>query len=236
LTRKILILLISFSLLLSGCSEGTAEKQTAAATGSETSSTETAQSGESTLKESSSAFSVEKAGSDSLVVYFSLAGEQYGVGEISKGNTAIVADKIAEKTGADTFEIVPVNNYPADLQSLFDVAAKEQDENARPDYIGDVENWDQYKTVYIGYPLWYDDMPMIVYHFLEDHDFTEKTVYPFDTSGGQGLLGTVDTIRSICAGADVKDGLTVRGSVAQNNPAETEKAVDNWLKKNGILP
>lgn len=179
---------------------------------------------------------MEKAGSDFLVVYFSLAGEQYGVGEISKGNTAIVADKIAEKTGADTFEIVPVTNYPADLQSLFNVAAKEQDENARPDYIGDVENWDQYKTVYIGYPLWYDDMPMIVYHFLEDHDFTEKTVYPFDTSGGQGLLGTVDTIRSICAGADVKNGLTVRGSVAQNNPAETEKAVDNWLKKNGILP
>lgn len=166
---------------------------------------------------------------DSITVWFSLAGEQYAVGTVSEGNTAIIAGMIQEKTGSDAFEIVPVNPYPDTLDELFSTAKREQEEKARPDYQGDIADWDSYQTVYLGYPLWYDDMPMIVYHFLEDHDFTGKTVCPFNTSGGEGLLDTVDAIRKICDGAEVTEGLTVAGTTAQNDRDAAEQAVEEWL-------
>jgi len=246
--KKTLMCLAIFSLLLSGCAQGDA-KSTAASSASEPTADTTVQedaassadasadnttSGKGSASANSSA-DADKEHPDSLIVYFSLAGEQYDVGNIKKGNTAIVAEMIAEMTGSDTFEIIPVNSYPTDLQSLFDVASREQDENERPDYIGDVENWDTYGTIYIGYPLWFDDMPMIVYHFLEDHDFKGKIIYPFSTCGSEGLLDTVDTIRSICSGADVKDGLSVRGVTVQKDPGSAEQTVKDWLTENGVL-
>lgn len=172
-----------------------------------------------------------ESAADSIVIWFSLAGEQYGVGEITEGNTAIIADMIAEKTGSDTFEIVPVTPYPTTLQELFTVAEAEQAENARPDYQGNVENWDSYDTVYLGYPLWYNDLPMIVYHFLEDHDFSGKTICPFNTSGSEGLMGTVQTIQEICSGAQVTQGLAVLGATAQQDRTAAEAAVDAWLEE-----
>jgi flavodoxin len=172
----------------------------------------------------------ESAG-NSVVVWFSLAGEQYGVGEVTEGNTAIIADMITQKTGSDTFEIVPVDPYPTSLSALFDVALQEQRDNARPDYRGDAEDWDSYDTVYFGYPLWFDDMPMIAYHFLEDHDFSGKRICPFDTCGSEGLLDTVDAIREICDGAEVTEGLSVRGVTAQRDRNAAEQAVDEWLSK-----
>ncbi len=213
--RGIGIFLLSASLLLISC--GTSEKEDLSVSSVPAEETETAEE------------TAEAEKSHSLIVYFSLAGEQYGVGRIKEGNTAILADFVEEKTGADTFEIVPVNSYPDDLQGLMDVTEKEQETGALPDYVGDVENWEEYTDVYIGYPLWYDTLPRIVIHFLQDHDFSGKTIYPFNTSAAEGLLGTVDTIRSICTGAEVKEGLTVRGSVVQNDRDTTEQAVDDWL-------
>ena len=175
--------------------------------------------------------SKEQTAESAIVVWFSLAGEQYGVGEVTEGNTAIIADLVTQKTWSDTFEIVPEDPYPDSLSELFDKASKEQEENARPAYQGDVTDWDSYDTVYIGYPLWFDDMPMIVYHFLEDHDFTGKRICPFDTCGSEGLLGTVDTIKEICGGAEVTEGLSVRGVTAQQDRGAAEQAVDEWLEK-----
>lgn len=224
--KKALALILFTTLAVSGCSaENTAQKAEAASEGAvstavPSSVTETASPTEKTDNAQTS---------DSIVVWFSLAGEQYAVGEISKGNTAIIAEMIQEKTGSDAFEIVPVNPYPTALDELFSTALEEQEEEARPDYEGDVTAWDAYDTVYLGYPLWYDDMPMIIYHFLEDHDFTGKTVCPFDTSGGEGLLQTVEEIRNICDGAEVSEGLTVLGTTAQNDRETAEEAVEAWL-------
>ena len=78
--------------------------------------------------------------SDVLVVYFSRTGEQYNVGEIDQGNTAIVAEMIADETGADAFEILPEEDYyPYTYAELTDVAKQEQKENARPAYAGEVQ-------------------------------------------------------------------------------------------------
>ena len=124
--------------------------------------------------------------SDTLVVYFSRTGEQYNVGVIDKGNTAIVADMIIEQTGADSFEITPKeDNYPMTYTELTDYAKEEQNQNARPEIASTVENFDSYDTVFIGYPIWWGDLPMILHTFMESYDFTDKTVIPFPIRHGQ---------------------------------------------------
>ena len=164
-----------------------------------------------------------------LVAYFSHTGENYGVGVIEKGNTHIIADMIAEETGADLFEIATVNPYPDTYDECTDVAKQEQNDNARPEIINPPENPDQYDTIFIGYPIWWGDLPMAVYTFLESCDFAGKTVIPFCTHEGSGLSDTKSSIENACPGATVLDGLAVRGSVAQNEQEEAKEDVIEWL-------
>ena len=100
----------------------------------------------------------ESDGSNILVLYFSRTGEQYTVGVIDKGNTAIVAEMIAEKTGGDLFEILPKEDYyPYTYDELTDVAKQEQNDNARPEYKDDLPDLSGYDTVFIGAPVWWGD-------------------------------------------------------------------------------
>lgn len=187
---------------------------------------------QNTEQESTPSTDETSAGSNILVVYFSHTGENYSVGVIDKGNTSIIADMIVEETGADVFEIQPKNPYPDIYDDCTDVAKQEQNDNARPEFIGGVENMEQYDTVFVGYPIWWGDLPMVVYSFLERYDFSGKTVIPFCTHEGSGLSGTNSSIESACSGATVLDGLAIRGSVAQNKQDEAKNDVLNWL--NGL--
>lgn len=177
----------------------------------------------------------EKTGSDTLIVYFSRAGENYNVGIVEKGNTRIVAEKIAEETGYDLFEIETVKEYPVSYDEMLDVSTEEKNNNERPELKTAVENFDSYSRIIFGYPIWWGDMPMAVYTFLESYDFTGKTIYPFDTHGGSGLAGTVNSIREV-TGTEVMEGLAIAGTTAQNDPDETEKAVRQWLQESGLYP
>ena len=157
--------------------------------------------------------------SKTLIVYFSRTGEQYSVGNITKGNTAIVAEIIAEKTDGDLFEIKVVNdNYPNEYTPLIQFAKKEKQENARPEIIGDV-NIDNYDTVFIGYPNWWAEMPMPVYTFLEKYNLSSKKVYKFCTHEGSGGVHT--------------DDFALYGHIAQNDRPQAEKKVSEWLKSIG---
>ena len=124
-----------------------------------------------------------------LVAYFSRTGEEYGVGVITKGNTAVVADAIAEITGADKFEIKTVKPYPHAYRETTDIAKKELQDNVRPEIVGKPENLKDYDTVFLGYPIWWSDLPMAVYTFLENNDFNGKTIIPFCTSAGSYMTG-----------------------------------------------
>ena len=168
--------------------------------------------------------------SKSLVVYFSRADENYGVGTISEGNTAILAKMIASKTGSDIFEIVPEKAYPKNYRECTNVAKDEQRKNARPAYKGDIDT-SGYDTIYIGYPIWWGDLPMVVYTFLENHDLNEKTIFPFCTHEGSGLSGTDNNIKKLYKNVTMKKALVMTGRTAQNNRSEAEKQVDEWLKK-----
>ena len=169
----------------------------------------------------------------SLVVYFSLAGEQYNVGNIKEGNTSIIAKFIAEETGSELFELETQKPYPTDSYSrLTQIAKDEQNKKARPALKADIDIT-AYDTIYIGYPNWWGDMPMPLYTFLEAHDWKGKTIIPFCTHEGSGLSGTESRIRSTCKGATVEKGLAVQGKVAQTNRSAAEKAVQDLLSKLG---
>ena len=165
-----------------------------------------------------------------LVAYFSRTGENYNVGTISEGNTAKLAKEIAAQTGADLFEIVPVNEYPESYDEMLDVATQEKAGDERPEIKDTIENFDDYDTVFLGYPIWWGDMPMILYSFMESYDFTGKTVIPFNTHEGSGQAGTQKMIESKLDGAAVLKGFAMQGSEAQGLKYDgTNESVRNWL-------
>lgn len=181
---------------------------------------------------SNSGNSASKSGNKALVVYFSRTGEQYGVGNISKGNTAIVADMIAQQIGADEFELVPEKTYPTSYNALTRVAQQERNNNERPKYKGQVPDLSKYDTIFIGAPVWWGDYPMIVYTFLENNKdaLAGKRLVPFNTNAGSGLSGFDSTLKSECPNSTVATGLAVAGTDAQNNQSSVRSQVNSWLK------
>lgn len=164
-----------------------------------------------------------------LVVYFSRTGENYNVGNVEVGNTAMVASYIKDYLKADSFEIVPVNKYPDTYQECLDQATKEKNENARPEIQNKISNFDQYDTIFVGYPIWWADMPMIMHTFFESYDFNGKKVIPFNTHEGSGNAGTYTTIQKELSGANVTtDGLALDGNTARSDEGKQKTA--DWLK------
>ena len=174
-------------------------------------------------------------GNSALVVYFSRTGEQYNVGVIDKGNTAIVADMIIEVTGADSFEIVPEEDYPYTYDELIEVAKQEQNENARPAYAGEVPDLSRYDTIFIGAPVWWGYWPMICYTFFEENRdaLAGKTLIPFSTHAGSGLSGFDKKLASACPDSIIGDGLAIAGTDAQNNQDTVRGKVNDWLGELG---
>ena len=172
---------------------------------------------------------------DILVVYFSRTGEQYTVGVIDKGNTSIVADMIAEATGADMFEVLPEEDYyPYTYNELTEVAMQELRANARPAYQKEkLPDLSQYSTVFIGAPVWWGDWPMIMYTFFENEDLSGKKLIPFSTHEGSGLSGFDKKLASAVPESEVLTGLAVRGNDTQNRQDAVRNSVNDWLSKLG---
>ena len=165
-----------------------------------------------------------------LVLYFSRTGEEYNVGNITKGNTAIVAEMIAKKIDADTFEVKAATPYPDAYEACTELAKQELESNVRPVLANNIDNLAQYDTIFIGYPIWWGALPRIVMTFLENNDFSGKTIIPFCTHGGSGLAGTEREISKACPNAKVLSGLAIVGKSVQNNFSAVQKDVDTWLK------
>ena len=171
-----------------------------------------------------------------IVVYFSHTGENYSVGVITEGNTAKVAKVIAAKTGADIYEIKEAKPYPHSYDECIDVAKKELRDKARPEIAGTLPDLAGYQVVYLGYPNWWGDCPMIVYSFLEKSSVEGKTILPFCTHEGSGLGSTAKNLQKAFPGAKIEqNGLGLRGTTAQKDATATEQAVDKWLKQTGAV-
>ena len=233
--KKFTALLISFALLLalSACGSNATPNATSAPDSqpSESEPTTTSQpessdeAAESAPAEISSETVPETEAdtepqSRSLVVYFSWS-----------GNTRNVAESIQQQTGSDMFEIVPKTPYSTDYDTVVDDAKVEQQNNARPEIASGIGNIDDYDTIYVGFPNWWGDMPMILYTFFDTYDLSGKTVALFCTSGGSGLSNTVNEVKGLEPNATVTEGLHI-GSGASSDP---DNAVAQWLEKIGTV-
>lgn len=163
-----------------------------------------------------------------LIAFFSRTGENYGVGNIKKGNTYILAEQIADLTGGELFEIVPVKAYPDNYDQCTEVAQKEAEAAARP-AIKSSKSIADYDVVFIGYPIWWGDAPMPVYTWIDDQQWQGKTVIPFCTHEGSGLGSTPQLIGNACKGATVLEGFETTGTTAQRHTDKARTAAEKWL-------
>lgn len=207
--------LLTFSLAACGQTDSQ-EKETTAEESTPDSEEETTQSSTQTEVPEEQQTEIPDS-ADSLVVYFSWS-----------GNTRAVAESIQTQTGSDVFEIVPSESYTDDYNELLDLAQEEQQNDARPAISGSLEGIENYETIYLGFPNWWGDMPMIIYSFLDEYDLSGKTIAPFCTSGGSGFSDSIDTIKNMEPNAAVlEDGLHIGDSGADTPDA----AVAEWLEQ-----
>lgn len=154
-----------------------------------------------------------------LVLYFS-----------HTGNTENVANFIHEAVGGDIIKLETEEPYTDNYDELLDIAQEEKNENARPALSTKIDNIDEYDTIFLGYPIWWGDMPMAIYTFLDEYDLSGKTIAPFVTSGGSGLSGTPQEIQDEEPDANVTEGLSVRDT----NSADSQNEVNEWLSEIGF--
>ena len=176
---------------------------------------------DTTAPEASAGESTAESGSV-LVVYYS-----------ATGNTEGVANYIAEATGGDLFEITPAQPYTDDDLNWSDsdsrVTREHEDESLRDVELTttQVENWDSYDTVFIGYPIWWGIAAWPVDGFVEANDFTGKTVIPFCTSSSSGLGESGELLAELAGTGDWQEGQRFRSSAGQAD-------VDEWVDSLGL--
>lgn len=183
--------------------------------------------------------------SNILVAYFSRVGNtewEDGVDAVTSaslnvengeyvGNAEYLAYMAAEVTGGDLFLIRTEESYPSDYRETTNAASTEQADNARPALASHVENMDQYNTVVLIYPNWWGTLPMPLYTFLEEYDFTGKNILPLCTHEGSRMGSSESAIAKICPDAIILEGLAIRGSAASSAQSDVER----WISDSGIL-
>lgn len=174
-------------------------------------------------------------GSNILIAYFTVP-ETDGVDTVANasrvatdggvvGNTEFIATEIQKNLGGDLFAIETVQEYPGSHDPLLEFAYNEKSDDARPELSTHIENLDGYDYIFIGYPNWNADLPMPLYTFFEEYDFSGKTIIPFVTHGGSGFSGTIRTIQSLEPDATVIEaGL----SISRNSVADAQADVKSW--------
>ncbi|MGX7197592.1 flavodoxin [Enterococcus olivae] len=173
-----------------------------------------------------------------LIVYFSMP-ETGGVDAVA-GSSRVVTDEdevlgnvqqmaywIEEQTGSDVFQINTVDAYPGDHDELVAQGEAENENNFRPEIADQIENLEDYDTILFGYPIWVYDLPSVVYSFLEDTDFSGKTIIPFNAHGGSEFTGTREAIAELEPNATVEidNGLTI----SRNDVPNAQQEVVDWL-------
>lgn len=171
-----------------------------------------------------------------LIMYFSMP-ERDGVDAVAgasrivekgviTGNVEWIAKTIQSTIGGDLCALTPTQSYPAKHAPLVDQAAAELKAGARPRLKALDANLDAYDVIFLGYPIWWADLPMPVYTFLEAHDLKGKKVIPFSSHGGSGWADTIETLTRLLPKARViHEGF----SVSRTTIAQSRQAIGAWL-------
>lgn len=147
------------------------------------------------------------------------------------GNTQGVAEEIQAQTGADIFEITLVEPYSSDYNTVLDQAQHDQNIQARPEITEHIDNMDDYDTILIGYPNWWASIPMPIASFLEEYDFSGKTIIPFCSHGGGRFGQSLTAIAKLAPDSAMGEGLSIHYSGGSSLSADVEE----WLRTNGII-
>ena len=219
-----LLLALAMTLSLAACGNSGTQENTseppASVSGSTAEETPTEEPAEEPSEEPAESETPTAGDSSSvLIAYFSWS-----------GNTEQVAQIIQQEMGGDLFEIAPATPYTNDYNELLDIAQQEQSDNARPELAGQVENWEQYDTIFVGYPNWWSDAPMAVYTFLESYDWDGKTLVPFNTSASGGFGRSLPGLEESAAGASILDGI----SLTERTLGNAQSEVTTWLNELGL--
>ena len=146
------------------------------------------------------------------------------------GNTKGIAEEIQSQTGADLFEIELVTPYSTDYNTVLDQAQHDQNIQARPEIAVHVEDMDQYDTILLGYPNWWASIPMPIASFLEEYDFSGKTIIPFCSHGGGRFGQSLTAITKLAPDAVMGEPLSVHYSGGSSLPDD----IAAWLEINNI--
>ena len=165
-----------------------------------------------------------------IVITFSRADENYPAVQLEVGNTERLGDIIIGYTHADKHHIEPVNPYPKGYKACCDQALEEKENNARPEVANPLDNLDNYDTIFFGYPIWWGEIPMPAYTFIEKLNFAGKTVIPFCTHEGSGNGGTFKKLQNILTGAKFLKGIEIQGNRVDNS----KEIVEKWLTAIGF--
>ena len=163
---------------------------------------------------------------NSIVIFFSHAGDNYSVGNIEVGNTKIVADYITELTGAAQYEIVTHKYDGMAYNPLIQLAKEEANKGELPPYEGSAPDLSGYDTVFIGGPVWWGTYPQVMFTLFKDINLDGKTVYPFTTHEGSGLANCVSDVKKAFPKANVQKGFSMYGHEVRTEKAKVEK----WIK------
>lgn len=145
---------------------------------------------------------------------------------LAPGNAAKIADWIQQEVGGDLFSIVVEDPYSSDYDECLDRAADEKADNARPALSTHVSNMEDYDIVFLGYPNWWYTLPMPVLSFVEEYDFSGKTIVPFCTHGTGGLSSTIRDLT-----AALPDDVTILDAIGIYRPDvdSSRPAVQEWV-------
>ena len=237
-------LAVILALALTGCASGAPAASPAPSAAGPATAQETPAPAQTAQPTDAPAEGAEAAGSSILIAYFTMpedvdpagadavAGASIVVrdGEIL-GNVEYMAQTIQQAVGGDLLRIETVEEYPLEHEALVDFAAEEQEAGARPALATQIENLEQYDTIFLGYPNWWGDMPQALYTFLESYDLSGKTIIPFCPHGGSGFSRTQSTIAELQPEATVcEDGLTI----SRNDVADSAEQVTAWAQGLGL--
>lgn len=138
-------------------------------------------------------------------------------GQVS-GSVEYMANVIQKNTGGDLFAIQPAESYGDNFNTVADKALSDQQNSILPELSDHITNLDQYDTIFVGYPIWWYDMPQLMYSFFSEYDLSEKTIIPFNSHGGSGFSGSVAEIAELEPDATVRtDGLTLSRNVVADS-------------------
>lgn len=146
------------------------------------------------------------------------------------GNTGLIAHYIQNAAGGELFSIQTAEKYAPDYDSVVQQGQAEKNENRKPKIATHIEDLDSYDTVFIGFPNWWYGMPMVMYSFFDEYDFSGKTIVPFCTSGGSAFSDAIDEMKQLEPDAVLLDGLHIDASSA----AGAESTVKEWVSKLGL--